>query len=324
MIPADARQKAEVKQQMKKVLLIAGGGAIGTYVGKELIAQGHEVDVICLEDKSSDNERLHFIKGNATVDFLTEFLADKYYDAIVNFLHFPDAGKYKPYDELLTARTDQLVVLSSYRVYADLQHPVTESAPLLADVSDDAEFLKNETYAMGKTRCERYIHDNPGKNNRTIVRPVISFAGSRFDIVMHNEHVVFDAVKNGTSVLLPEGSRELAAGLDWAGNTGKIIAHLLFKKETLGETYTISSGQNHTWGEIADWYTEFIGVEFKWIDTEEYTRIERDRYRLIYDRLFNRDIDAGKVLKAAGLTKDDFTPIKTALKLEIDKFLRGE
>ena len=58
----------------------------------------------------------------------------------------------------------------------------------------------------------------------------------------------------------------------WTGNivnTGKIIANLLFKENTLGEAYTISSAQNLTWGEVAELYTELAGTEFEWIDEEE-------------------------------------------------------
>ena len=41
----------------KNVLLIAGGGTLGTYASEELLRLGHSVDVICLEDKVSDNEK---------------------------------------------------------------------------------------------------------------------------------------------------------------------------------------------------------------------------------------------------------------------------
>lgn len=33
---------------MKRVLLIAGGGTLGTYTAEELLRLGHMVDVICL------------------------------------------------------------------------------------------------------------------------------------------------------------------------------------------------------------------------------------------------------------------------------------
>ena len=39
----------------KRVLLIAGGGTLGTYVSEELLRLGAFVEVICPEDKVSDN-----------------------------------------------------------------------------------------------------------------------------------------------------------------------------------------------------------------------------------------------------------------------------
>ena len=48
---------------MKKVLLIAGGGTLGLYTAKELLRLGHAVDIICLDDMTSDNEKLRFFKS---------------------------------------------------------------------------------------------------------------------------------------------------------------------------------------------------------------------------------------------------------------------
>ncbi len=303
--------------QNKNILLIAGSGAIGSYVSKEVADKGGMVDVICLDEKQS-TDRVRYTKANATLAYLTAFLDNRHYDAIVNFLHYTTAEAYAPYHTLLTAHTDQLVVLSSYRVYADEQHPLTESAPFLADVTDDTVFLETETYAMGKTRCERYIRQQKDIRNWTIVRPVISFAGSRFDVVMHTKQTVVEAAREGKVLPLPIGAKNLVAGLDWAGNTGKLIAHLLCKPETLGEAYTVTSGQNPTWGTIADWYTALCGVRFTWIDDDAYAQGEPDTYRLMYDRLFNRDVDNRKILAATGLTKDDFRPMQDAIREELD------
>ena len=73
--------------ERKKVLLIAGGGTLGTYTARELLEKGHSVDVICLEDKVSCHPNLTFIKADADLQFLESYLENKYYDGIVNFLH---------------------------------------------------------------------------------------------------------------------------------------------------------------------------------------------------------------------------------------------
>ena len=303
---------------MKKVLLIAGGGTLGRYTAKELLSKDCEVDVICLEDNISDNSNLRYYKANADLKYLTEFLKDNYYDGIVNFIHYTSVDAYKPVHKLLCSKTDQLIFLSSYRVYADLQHPITETAPMLADVvKDDEEFLQTENYALPKAGCEKYLREESGTKNWTIVRPVISFSDKRFDLVTVSGREIIDAAKSGKTILLPKAAKNLTAGLDWAGNSGKLIANLLYKKECFGEAYTVSRGQNLTWGEVADIYTRLTGVKFRWAETEEYVNTGHGGYILIYDRLYDRKVDNSKILKATGLKKENFTSIENGIKIEL-------
>lgn len=56
----------------KRVLLIAGGGTLGTYVSEELLRLGASVEVICPEEKVSDNERLVFHQSLATEELLRD------------------------------------------------------------------------------------------------------------------------------------------------------------------------------------------------------------------------------------------------------------
>ncbi len=304
----------------KKVLLIAGGGTLGSYTAKELLKSGCFVDIICLEDNVSDNDHLCFYKEYATLAYLEEFLKNRYYDGIVNFVHYESVESYKPVHKLLSAKTGHLIFLSSYRVYADLQHPITETAPQLIDTVKDTEFLETETYAVPKSQNERFIREESGISNWTIVRPVISFSDKRLDIVTVSGREVLERTKRGETILLPQEARTLTAGLDWAGNSGKLIANLLFQEKAFGEAYTISSAQNLTWGEVADIYTRLIDARFKWVGTEEY--IESRNYVgppwiVKYDRLFDREIDNRKVLEVTGLTRRDFTSIEEGIKIEL-------
>ena len=303
---------------MKKVLLIAGGGTLGRYTAKELLNKGCAVDVICLEDYTSNNPKLCYHKAKADLNYLTEFLKDKYYDGIVNFIHYYVPEMYKPVHKLLTSKTDQLIFLSSYRVYAESKQPLTEEAPFLADVVEDEEFLKSEDYAVPKAICEKYLREESDTKNWTVVRPIISFSDKRFDLVTVSGHEIIDAARSGKTVILPEAAKKLTAGLDWAGNSGKLIANLLFKKECLGEAYTVSSGQNLTWGEVADIYTRLTGVNFRWADTEEYVSTGHGGNGLFYDRLYDRAVDNTKILKATGFKKEDFTSIEDGIKIELN------
>lgn len=301
---------------MKKVLLIAGGGTLGTYTAEELLRLGHCVDVISLEDKVSENNRLKYYKADATLEYLKELFLKNHYDGIVNFLHYCDYRDYIPYHEILTKNTEHLIFLSSYRVYADLEHPITENAPQLIDViKDDDLFHEKEIYALSKSKAERFLKDNPYPKNWTIVRPVISFSDRRLDITIVSGHAVIEYAKEKKRLPLSIKAKNLTAGLDWSGNTGKMIANLLFKEECFGEAYTISSSQDITWGEVADIYTELLGTEFEWKDMD----YPREEWGWYYDRAYDRKIDNSKVLKATGLTSKDFKSIREGICIELKK-----
>lgn len=300
---------------MRNVLLIAGGGTLGTYTAQECLKLGYKVDIICLEDKISDNENLRYYKAKVTIEYLKELFSKMHYDGIVNFIHYPNYEDYIPYHELLSNNTEHLIFLSSYRVYGDLQHPITESAPQLIDViKDDERFHKEEDYALAKSRAERYLKSNSCPKNWTVVRPVISFSDRRLDINIVSGHTVIDAAKEQKPVCLPLEAKNLTAGLDWAGNSGKLIANLLFKKDTIGEAYTISTAQNLTWNQVADIYTDLLNVKFEWVSAN----FPENDWGWRYDRAYDRKIDNSKVLEATGLTSADFKSIKEGIQIELE------
>lgn len=306
---------------MKKVLLIAGGGTLGTYVSKELLKLGCAVDVICPEDKVSDHEHLHFIQSLATEELLTALFQKEHYDGIVNFIHYKDPEEYKQIHPLLMSGTDHLIFLSSYRVYADEQHPITEEAPRLTEVVKDPVFLTTETYAVPKSRCEDFLRNDCKGQPWTIVRPVISFSERRLDLLLYSGHDVIKYPQTGREMLLPDTVRNYKAGIDWAGNSGKLIAHLLFKQEAIGETFTVYSGHGMTWGEVADAYAARTGVRIRWCPEEEYVqntpKIEKEPWMWIYDRKFNRDIDCSKILRVTGLKQEDFATVEDGIVTEL-------
>jgi len=307
--------------QNKKALLIGGGGTLGRYTAQELLDKGCQVDILCMNEPNMSHPNLQILRGKVDYAYLETFLADKKYDGIVNFLHFEDIEAYKPLHKLLTDHTEQLIALSSYRVYNETGEPITEETPQLLHTSKDPEFLKDKTYyALVKSVLEDYIREESGTTNWTIVRPVISFSERRLDLVTRSGKRVVLAAQAGEPFELPLAAKDLIAGLDWSGNSGKLIANLLFKEHALGQAYTISSAPNLTWGQVADIYSELLGVQIKWIGTEEYlVKYCDEPYGLIYDRLFDRPIDNSKVLDATGLRKEDFTSIRDGVIIELAK-----
>ena len=302
---------------MKHVLLIGGAGTLGGYATTELLTMGYHVDCIDPSARTSYNRNYTYIQASADDAHLKELFQKKHYDCIVDFCQYPDWKNYPQRGELLLQNTDQLIFLSSYRVYADCQHPITEDAPQLYKVLDDQKFLDQETYAVPKSHGEDFLRAS-GYKNWTIVRPVISFSHFRFDLVTQGSMVMLPRILQHQKVLLPECCRDVVAGVCWAGNTGKMIARLCCNEKALGEAYTLGTGENYTWGEVADMYTEVTGLEFVWTDIETYLSVATrrrymDRCILLYDRVWDRTIDNSKVLEATGLRAEDFVGIKEGL-----------
>lgn len=314
----------------KKVLLIAGGGTLGTYTGKELLRLGAEVHVLCPEEKVSDHPRLRFIRGMASEELLLDIFKENRYNGIVNFIHYTNTEEFKKAYNFLKNYTDHYVFLSSYRVYANEEHPVTEDAPRLPEAIKDPELLAKDTYGMIKAECEDFLRTECKGESWTIVRPVISFSSRRMDIVMNSGLWTVDCARENRVMLLPQSVRELHAGIDWAGNSGKLIANLLFKKDAIGEAFSIYSGHNMTWGEVAKAYENAIGLKVDWVSDEEYfdtipTIRTHAEHAIMwkYDRSFDRDIDTSKVFRVTGLDRSDFASVEEGILNEM-KILEAE
>lgn len=316
---------AKIDYENKKVLLIGGGGTIGTYVAKELIEKGCSVDIICLEDYTSDNERLRYFKANVTKDFLRGFLLDKYYNGILDLVHHDVPEDYIDYHMLIAPKTDHEIFFSSIRAIGNAQHPITEEAPLILDLIDegtftDKEFIERDAYALTKARYERYLRRVSKFKNWTIIRPMINSSEKRLDLILNTFQSLVELSKAGETIYQPDICRNVVAGLEWAGNTGKMIANLLFKEECMGETYMLSTGHRMTWEDVADVYTELLGAKIAWVPVEEYTaRTGHGGFPLKYDRNYDRAVDNTKILKATGLTKEDFVPFKEGIRIELEK-----
>lgn len=306
----------------KRVLLIGGGGTLGAYTAQELLCMNCQVDTIALEDLTSLNRNLTYYKGKATDDLLKSLFAKYHYDAIVDFLLYTDVKAYKERAKLLLANTEQLLFLSSYRTYGDQEHPIRESSPQIYHVTTDEYFLAHEDYAVPKSICEEYLR-SLGTKNWTILRPLISFSRFRLDLVTLGAGQLLLRALSNRKILLPLEAKEKTAGLNWAGDSGKQIAHLCLNEKAMGEDFTIGTGEKRTWGEVAELYTELLGAEFVWVNTEDYlenatSNTYMNRCSLFHDRLLNREIDSWKMLAATGLTMRDFAGVRNGLIYELE------
>ncbi len=306
----------------KRALLLGGTGAMGVYLTEELLSRGYQVDVVSLDDMTSTRPALRYLCADMSRDEALAPILEKGYDAIVDFLIYKPTAFRSRYKMLLT-HTEQLIFLSTYRIYAG-ESPVRETSPRLLDISEDKPYLaelENE-YSLYKAYEEDMLRAS-GLKNWTIIRPSITFSQHKFQLVTLEANCVVERARLGKVILLPEAARNVQGTMTWGGNSAQMISGLIGNQGALGETYTIATTEHHTWGEIAEYYRDLIGLKAEWVDTKTYLRTfgggKFARWQLIYDRLFERVIDNSKILAATGLEQSRFMPLYDGLKRELTR-----
>ena len=308
----------------KRALLLGGTGAMGVYLTEELLSRGYHVDVVSLDDVTSTRPDLHYLRADMGRDEALAPILEKGYDAIVDFLIYKPMAFKSRYNMLLS-HTNQLIFLSSYRIYAG-QSPVRETSPRLIDISDDKPYLaelENE-YSLYKAFEEDVLRAS-GRKNFTIIRPSITFSQHKFQLVTMEADCVVERARLGKAIVLPEAARNVQGTLTWGSDSARMISGLIGNQDALGETYTIATAEHHTWGEIAEYYRDLIGLKAEWVDTDTYLYCHAGketkfaRWQLIYDRLFERVIDNSKILAAAGLEQSQLMPLYDGLKRELSR-----
>ena len=148
----------------------------------------------------------------------------------------------------------------------------------------------------------------------------------RYQLVTLEAPNTVGRARAGKAVVVPEQAKNVQATMSWAGDVARMIAGLLFLDQARGETYTVSTSEHRTWGEIADYYKEICNLQSIWVDKEEYISILNSnpysfgaRWQLEYDRLFDRIIDNSKILAATGMTQAELMPLYDGLEHEISR-----
>ncbi len=305
---------------MKKILVLGGTGAMGMYLVPELIGKGYAVDVVSLDEKTSDTPFLNYIKADAFDDEYIKALMENGYNAVVDFLIYP-TEKFKTRHPLFLENTEQYIYLSSYRVYANVDKIITENSPRLLDVSTDREYLATDEYALQKARGEDILRSSKYKN-WTIVRPAVTYSKFRYQLISLEANATLPRVFEGKPILLPKEALSVQGTMTWAGDVAKMIAALVLNPKSYCEAYTVSTAEHHTWETIAGYYHELTGLEYEAIPADEFLKYVYNSsiwntWQLKLDRLYDRVIDNSKILEISGFKQSDLMPLKEGLKREL-------
>ena len=314
---------------MKKVLVLGASGAMGRYLVPLLAEKGYAVDAVSLDapDPSADPAGVRRIQGNAKDGAFLASLLENRYDGIVDFMIYP-TGEIAQKLPRMAASAGHYIYLSSYRVYDGKDVPVREDARLLLDTADDVILRFSDDYSVYKARGERILRALD-RCNWTIVRPSITYSTYRYQLVTLEAPLVVGRADRGKEVILPETARGVQGTMTWAGDNARFLAELLFNDKAIGEAFTLSTAEHHTWGEIADIYASLRGLKAVWAPEEDYLRILSTdpwnrgfAWQLHTDRLFNRVIDNAKVLAATGRSQGDLMPLAKGLETELARVPR--
>lgn len=307
------------------ILVLGGTGAMGTHLVDCLSQSGHHVTVTSRQ-RLENTEHIGYVQGNAHAsEFLQKLLheRDGKWDAVVDFMSYSTEEFSEKKDSLLQA-TNQYVFLSSARVYANSESPITEETPRLLDICQDAAYLSTDEYALAKARQENLLKAGQ-RGNYTIIRPYITFGETRFQLgVLEKESWLYRAL-NHRSIVFSSDMMSKKTTLTYARNVALGIAAVLGKQATLGQTFHIASETSYTWEEILETYLEEIGKHLgkrpnvTLLDTSPHIESSR-KYQVIYDRYYHRCFDVSKIRQFVG-TKT-FQPPLPALRSCVSAFLR--
>lgn len=313
--------KELILNQMKRILLLGGTGAMGTHLQGCLASKGYRVFVTSRSRQNVNNESVLFLTGDSKDNsFLAEILSKTKPDAIVDFMNYGTIEFMNRRNKLLN-KTGQYVFISSCRVFAGEDVHV-EKSPRLLDVVNDDVYLKTDEYGLAKAREEDLLRES-GYDNWTIVRPCITYSSPRFQFGCLEAGTFLARALQGLHSLIPEEMLDKRTTMMWGGDVAEIISRLLFNDRALGEDFNTVTSENHTWREVGEIYAKLIGLKYKTCSIQDYTMI-CNPYQVKYGRMVDHVFDNSKVLDVTQMRQQDFKSLQDGLKIEIEKFLENK
>ena len=291
---------------------------------QEIMDDGNTKIIVTSRDKhKSERKSIHFIQGDSmNISFLRSVLSLKYYDAIVDFMVYSDTV-FEERVDLLLQSTAQYIFLSSARIYAGQEYPLTENSPRLLDCCSDNNYLQTHEYALEKARCEDILK-NSGKKNYTIVRPYITYGDYRLQLgVLEKENWLYRAL-HGRSIVFSDDIASKRTTMTFSKDVAIGIASLIGREEAFGEAYHITYGNSYSWNDILSSYLRTLkkhGIVPGVVVLKKSLSLKypSNKYQVIYCRNFNRYFDNNKIGQFMDLNQ--FIDTMDGLDACLEKFL---
>ena len=305
------------------VLIFGGTGAMGSHLVSYLGKKGTKC-AVTTRQHLENKENIIYVMGDAhNIDFIKSLFSTNKWDVIVDFMKY-STKDFESRVNLLLSNTKHYIYISSSRVYARSNEPLTESSPLLLDACQDAEYLKTDEYALAKARQERILR-NSGKSNWSIVRPYVTFSEQRLQLsALEKEHWLYRALK-GKKIVFSKDLAERTTTFTYAFDVAKSIAAILGQDSAYGETFHITNNINYKWQDILSAYQYLLkkktGIEpqVKVLECWE-PFMGGNKCQVKWDRLYDRRFDNTKINEYIDTTT--FQDTISALSECLDSFLK--
>lgn len=270
---------------------------MGVYLTEILSADFHDITVTSRSSRKSSGV-VTYVQGDAKSRSFLESLLQSQWDAVVDFMVYTTA-EFKDRVDLLLSSTAQYFYLSSARVYAGSEKPLTESSPRLLDVSKDEAYLATDEYALAKARQENILFQNETQN-WTIIRPYITYGPERLQLgVFEKEAWLYRALQGRTVIFNSDLCSRLTT-MTSGRDVARGIAALIGDARALGQAFHITNNHPVAWQQVLDLYKAKLcdfGRDFavKLVDLETFIGCHGGRYQIIYDRMYNHTFNNGKI-----------------------------
>lgn len=282
-----------------KILILGGTGAMGVHLVNLLSPNPDCRITVTSRSRREGKGNVSYVQGNGhDMALLNTLLKDKY-DVIVDFMNYRTEEFRERYRTLLDA-CGQYVYLSSSRVYASSDSPITEESPRLLDVTTDTEYLNTDEYALAKARQENLLRES-GHKNWTIIRPYITYSEIRLQLGVLEKEAWLYRTLQGRTIVFSKDIAERMTTLTYGLDVARAMAALIGREEVKGEAFHITTPESIRWSEVQKIYLDVLeretGKRPRVLLTEESLNLQYawGKYQVKYDRLFNRTFDNGKI-----------------------------
>ena len=288
-----------------RVLIFGGTGAMGTPLVKYLVDAGNSVFVTSRKARQSSGN-IHYITGNAhDFEFVKKLVCEQRFDAIVDFMVY-NTKEFKQRVDMLLSATDHYLFLSSSRVYADSDSPITENSPRLLDVSKDSEYLQTDEYALAKARQENILFASQNKN-WTIIRPYITYNTERLQLATLEKDIWLRRALEGHQILLPQDVAVHKTTMTYGDDVARAISLLIGNDKAKAEAVHLTGTESMTWQDVLKIYMDVLETKTGkkpdiWMPetSDIIASAIGNKYQIKYDRIFDRVFDNSKMLELCG------------------------